>query len=133
MSKDKNNKGVAAAAAVGAVAGVVTGILFAPKSGKETRKDIKDAAVKARDKLVSESKKVQIELAKVIDKAEATMKDTSGKVSEKYTEVVASARAALDSLVAKTKTAKDGDDPDFKEAMAKAKEAQAALAKFIKK
>lgn len=40
---------------VGAVAGFVGGVLLAPKSGKETRKDIKDVAVKGKDRVVSEA------------------------------------------------------------------------------
>ena len=35
---------------IGAVVGAITVILFAPKSGKETRKDIKDYAAKMKDK-----------------------------------------------------------------------------------
>lgn len=50
-------------AAIGLVAGVVAGILTAPKSGKETRADIKhkaeelkDGAEKAVDKVTHEAK-----------------------------------------------------------------------------
>lgn len=35
---------------IGAVVGAVAGILLAPKSGKETRKDIASYAVKMKDK-----------------------------------------------------------------------------------
>ena len=38
--------------AVGAVAGAIAGILLAPKSGKETRDDIKAELVEIKDKLV---------------------------------------------------------------------------------
>lgn len=37
---------------VAAAAGFVAGILLAPKSGKETRADIKRASIKAKDKTV---------------------------------------------------------------------------------
>ena len=38
--------------AVGAVAGAIAGVLLAPKSGKETREDIKAELVEINDKLV---------------------------------------------------------------------------------
>jgi len=40
------------AAAIGAVAGIVAGVLVAPKSGKETRADIKRTAGELKDKAV---------------------------------------------------------------------------------
>lgn len=43
---------VAVGATFGAVVGFVTGVLVAPKSGKETRQDIKNVAVSAKDKTV---------------------------------------------------------------------------------
>lgn len=44
---------------VAAVTGFVAGVLVAPKSGKETRKDIKKAAESARDKVLEETDKVK--------------------------------------------------------------------------
>ena len=59
----------------GAAVGAIAGILTAPKSGKETRKDLKDAGDKAvkdakknGEKLLSKTKKSTKELG---DKAEA--------------------------------------------------------------
>ena len=46
-SQDKGVKKNVLAAALGALAGGIAGILFAPKSGKETRGDIKKAVEKA--------------------------------------------------------------------------------------
>jgi gas vesicle protein len=46
MSKGK----VALGAIIGAAAGVIAGILTAPKSGKETRADIKQKAAELKDK-----------------------------------------------------------------------------------
>lgn len=43
---------VAVGAVFGAVVGFVTGVLVAPKSGKETREDLKNAANSAKDKTV---------------------------------------------------------------------------------
>lgn len=53
MADDQKGSGaleVAVSFLVGAAAGFVLGILFAPASGKETRKKIKDQAVKTGEK-----------------------------------------------------------------------------------
>ncbi|TLG76665.1 YtxH domain-containing protein [Culicoidibacter larvae] len=57
MAKEKSNLGavltsVALGVVAGAVGGVVAGILLAPKSGKETVKDIKSKTFQIRDKAV---------------------------------------------------------------------------------
>jgi gas vesicle protein len=54
-------------ALLGAAAGFVAGILTAPKSGKETREDIKDTAVKAKNTAVE---KANVAKKKAGDKAE---------------------------------------------------------------
>lgn len=48
MSKSK----FAIGALIGAAAGIIAGILTAPKSGKETRADIKEKAVDLKDEAV---------------------------------------------------------------------------------
>lgn len=47
--KMKTAKDVATGAAIGTALGAVTGLLFAPKSGKETRKDIADKSKEVAD------------------------------------------------------------------------------------
>lgn len=59
-------------AAIGAVAGAVAGLLFAPQSGKETRKMIgekaKDVAEKGKELATKEGKEVKELAEKTIDK-----------------------------------------------------------------
>ena len=62
-------KKVALGAAITAVAGYVAGILTAPKSGKETRGDIKDKAIETYNAAEKELKKLHTELTDVIDEA----------------------------------------------------------------
>lgn len=79
---------------VGAVAGFAAGLLTAPKSGKETRKDLKDAGAKAKDTAVTEAAKLKktvtadVEVAKeVVDRKAQQFKtsaeDVIGDVGEK--------------------------------------------------
>ena len=132
---DDKNKGFAAGAAIGAVIGVLTGILFAPKSGKETRKDIKDTAVKVATKLEEEAKKLQIELTELIDVAEAKVKEAGKSVSDKTHELIAQAKHTRDSLTVLAQSVKNGeaDDKDLNKAIKKANEAKEALTAYLKK
>lgn len=58
---------------IGAAAGVVAGILTAPKSGKETRADIKNKAMELKD-----------EAADQADKAKTKLDETVGSVKNKF-------------------------------------------------
>ncbi len=70
------SKGKAAAGVVfGAIAGFVTGILIAPKSGKETRQDIKDVATKTKDTAAEKAGEVK-------DLAEKKARQVKGKAEE---------------------------------------------------
>jgi gas vesicle protein len=68
----KTMKGVGVGLAVGALAGAVAGILFAPKSGKETRADIANYLEEMKDKIAAE-----------LDKAGDFTKDTYKAAVEK--------------------------------------------------
>ncbi|MCL5410783.1 MAG: YtxH domain-containing protein [Patescibacteria group bacterium] len=63
-------------AALGALAGIAAGILFAPRSGKETRKMVGD---KAKEYKKEGTKFV----AKEADAAKSAVKDTIEKISNK--------------------------------------------------
>ncbi len=77
MSKETDSfiKGLA----VGAIAGAVAGILFAPKSGKETRKDIQNLAENIKDKAVD----VYSEAREKVEKKAKSLKALGKKVDEK--------------------------------------------------
>lgn len=56
-------------AVVGTMIGSVTGILFAPKSGKETRKDISDTAIKTGKHLKQKGNELKEVVSKKYDEA----------------------------------------------------------------
>lgn len=72
---------------VGAALGALGGILFAPKSGKETRKDIADAAVKAKKTAEEKLKVAYKELGEIAEKAKAEAADLKGKAKTEYEKV----------------------------------------------
>ena len=76
MSKAK----VALGAAFGAVAGFITGVLVAPKSGKEARQDIHDAALRSKDTIVEKAEEAK-------DFAEVKAKQAKEKADEVIGEV----------------------------------------------
>ena len=117
----RERKGLAIGAAIGAVFGVIGGILFAPKSGKETRADIKNAAVSAAGKVHEEA-----------DELLAKAKDLRGKASseaKKYVNEVKHHAGNLKEVVMSFKAGK-ASDKDLDNAIKKAKDAQAALKTF---
>ncbi len=77
MSKETNSflKGLA----FGAIAGAVAGILFAPKSGAETRKDIQDLAGNLKDKAVD----MYSEARTKVEKKVKSLKALGEKIDEK--------------------------------------------------
>ncbi|MBL4932197.1 YtxH domain-containing protein [Clostridium paridis] len=92
--KIETAKKVTLGAAAGVTAGVVGGILLAPKSGKETRNDIKEGYSKANENI-----KLKVEEAKnlAMDKKETTVsniKEAKSKISsyleEKKNKITAS-------------------------------------------
>lgn len=84
-----SNKKWALGAILAAIGGYVTGILTAPKSGKETRQDIKDEAVKLKVEAEKKLKELHTELDNVI-----------GEGHKKAGELKSNAKAALSSAEA---------------------------------
>ena len=70
----------------GAVAGFTAGVLSAPKAGKETRKDLKNAAHHAKDVVVDEATKVRETTGKaaadIKRRAESTAHEVAHKASD---------------------------------------------------
>lgn len=132
---EKNTKRFAIGAAIAAGAGYLAGILTAPKSGKETRKDVKDAAVKAKLDAEKELKKLHSEVSAQIDKAKKVALDFTSEH-----------KADLDKLVAKAVTAKEkakqmltalhdgaAEDKDLKSAIKDANDAIDHLKNYLSK
>ncbi len=70
-------------ATIGAIAGFVTGILTAPKSGKETRQDIKDASVKAKDVAVEKAGQAKDATVRTVNAWKDKAGEVAGDVGEK--------------------------------------------------
>ena len=106
MAKGK----IALGAMIGAVAGFVTGILIAPKSGKETRQDIKKGAIKAKDVSLEKAGEVKDKAVHVATDVSGKAKNVAGDVEAKAKELKGRVEQAVDGaqkgFAKKPKTAK---------------------------
>ena len=67
-------------ALIGAAAGLVAGILTAPKSGKETRNDIKKQAVKIKGEAVREAEIISEKADEIVDEAKVVAENVAYEV-----------------------------------------------------
>jgi gas vesicle protein len=126
---------VAIGAALAAAAGYVTGILTAPKSGKETRDELKNTATRKKTEAEKELKKLHTELTDLIH-------DVKDKGSDMGTKTSKDMHAFLDKAVVAKEKARDllsalhegdAEDKELQQAIADANKAIDHLRKFVKK
>lgn len=131
----KQTKRYAVGALIAAVTGYVAGILTAPKSGKETREDVKKVANKALRESEKALKKVHSELKTLISKAEARLKKLSGKAQSQLKLKLDVAKNAKDKARQILTALHEGDSEsaDLKAALKEAKIARDHLKDFLKK
>jgi gas vesicle protein len=78
--------------ALGALAGTVLGLLFAPKSGKELREEIKEKSGEYYDKAKEKAGEAYVAGKDVADKAKDKLTDAADKVKRAVETGVQSAR-----------------------------------------
>ena len=132
--KDGTKK-IAVGAAIAAAAGYVAGILTAPKSGKETRKDIKDTAIKAKHEAEKKLKELHSELDKLLNEAKNGAKKLKKGTAEEFATVVTKAQFAKQKAREVLSAIHEGDasDGDLQDALNEVKQAIDHLKTYIKK
>lgn len=130
----KSAKKWALGAAVAAVAGYVAGILTAPKSGKDTRQDIKTGAVKVKTEAEKKLKEAHSELDKLLGQAKVKGDMLSGKAKSEFTDIVSKAKNAKEKVRDLLSSLHDGgaEEPELKQALKDARDALKHLEKFVK-
>ena len=68
--------------AVGSIVGATLGLLFAPKSGKETREDIANKSSETKDKLVEKTKATKATISKKVSEGKKDVSTAKEKISE---------------------------------------------------
>lgn len=120
---------------VAAAAGYVAGVLTAPKSGKETRGDIKAAAKQSRVEAEKELKRVQDELEKVMKEAKTRGAKLSAKAQKELSELVEKAKNSKEKTreVVSAIHKGDAEDHDLKQAIKNANSSIDHLREYLKK
>ncbi len=130
----KNGKRLAIGTLVAAAAGYVAGILTAPKAGKETRKDIKDTAVRTKTAAEKKLKEVHSELSELIDEGTSKAKSLKTSANDELQKALKTAGAAKDKARVLLSALHDGDakDKDLKKALDEGSKAVAHLKTYLK-
>lgn len=136
MADKDNNLGtkIAVGAVLAAAVGYVAGVLTAPKSGRETRRDITDAALKTKTSAEKELKKLHSELTAKLSEARAEAKKLKGTAKAEADKAIKAAADAKQKAREILSALHDGDadDPELKKAITQAKRAAKNLAKYLK-
>lgn len=131
----KKSKNFALGATLAAGIGYLVGILTAPKSGKETRKDIAKSASKAKTEGEKQLKKLHSETNELLEKANKKAKTAKGKADKELAKAIKKAEKAKQKarLLLSALHEGDADDPNLKAVLIEIKLAKKNLAKFLKK
>lgn len=95
---------------IGAVAGAVAALLTAPKSGKETREDLKKKADEVRGSAERKLKDAHKELNKLADEAKVKAKDLKGKAKDEMDGYGKKAEELRERVKGAITSIKSGDD-----------------------
>ncbi len=134
MSKDSTKK-IAIGALIAGAAGYIAGILTAPKSGKETRQDVKNAAIKAKTEAEKKLKKLHGELNILIEKAKKGAHKFKHFADRDYEKAMAAATKAREKAKEMLTALHEGEAEykDLQKAIDDATQAIEHLKKFAQK
>lgn len=136
MGKAKNTaKNVAIGAAIAGAVGYVAGILTAPKSGKETRKDIKDKAVVAKREAEKRLKQLYGQLDDLLKQGKELSSKLSDTAKKDWDKLAETAVASRDKVRAVLTSIHEGgtDDKDLQKAIQDATSAVNNLKTYLAK
>ncbi len=131
----KTAKKFALGAIIAGTIGYIAGILTAPKSGQETRKDIKNEVTRRLSEAEKELKTLLVDLNNVIDEAKNLAERFTGSARKELDELVSVAKETKEKARKVLSSVHEGDAED-KDLNAAIKEANAAidhLKDFLKK
>lgn len=132
---NKSTKRWAFGAFFAAIAGYVAGILTAPKSGKETREDIKVAAEKGISEAEKQLKKLHTQLASLMNEAKDKATTLQGAAQKELQVVISKTNAAKEKARMLLSASHEGkaDDKDLQKAIDEANKAIEHLRTYLKK
>jgi len=130
-----SKKKLAIGTLIAGAAGYVAGILTAPKSGKETREDIKDKAGDIKEGAQAQLENLQGELNDLLNKAKTKSVALGSKARGEYNEAVVNAKDAKDKMghLIRAVRAGEAEDPQLARALKQAQLAKKNLGKYFKR
>ncbi len=134
MSSNGGKK-LAVGALIGAAAGFITGVLTAPKSGKETRDDIKNTANKVKRDAEKQLKQLYADLNDLVTKVSANLKQKGTTAQAEISTAIDGAKQSQQKVKEIISAIKNGEtsEPELKKAIKDAEKSKKHLAKYLKK
>jgi gas vesicle protein len=134
MGKNKG-RNLALGTVLVALAGYVAGILTAPKSGKETRKDIQKKAAQAKSEAEKKLKVLHSELDDLIGTGKKKIKDARSTAKSELNDALNKAQIAKEKAREMLSAIHEGgaDDKDLQKAINEVNSAIDHLKKFVSK
>lgn len=128
-------KKIAIGAAIAGAAGYMAGLLTAPKSGRETRDDLKKAANQGVSEAEKQLKNLHTDLGKAVDEAKTRGEELGGKAQKELRELADKAKDNKEKVREVLSAIHEGDanDKDLKSALVDAKHALDHLKDYLKK
>lgn len=125
---------IAIGSAIAGLAGYLTGVLTAPKSGHQTRKELAEKAEGAKDDAEEQLNDLNDELKDLIKSTKRKTIALSSTARAEFNESVVKAKDAQNKAAQVLKAAKAGEasDPDLNKAVKQARQAAKNLGKFLK-
>jgi gas vesicle protein len=132
--RQNTGKKMALSALIAGAAGYVGGILTAPKSGRETRKQLANDAEGIKENTEVQLQKVNDDLKELLKEAKTRTLALSSQAKEEFNEALLRAKDAQNKTSSTLKALKAGqaDDPELNRAVKQARQAAKNLGKFFK-
>jgi gas vesicle protein len=105
-----HNNNLFAATLIAGVAGAALGILFAPKSGKETRTNIKTAAMKAQEKTAHGVESGMEHAKDTRDKLASYIRHTQKDAAEEIDKISKKAKSEIDKIRREQQESRKSED-----------------------
>ncbi len=131
----KRSRNIAVSTLLIGLAGYVAGLLTAPKSGKETRKDIQRKAAKAKLEAEKKLKSLHSELNDLITTGRSKVGSAKSKVKLEFTDALDKAQLAREKAreILSAVHEGDADDKDLHKAIKEVNNAIEHLKKYVGK
>lgn len=134
-NNNDNGKKFFVGALIAGAAGYLAGILTAPKSGKETRQDIKDNASQMRQDVLNKASELRAEADEAVSKAKDKASEITGSAKLEIEEAVARVKKESQKVKELATALKAGkaEDPNLSSAISDLNDAITSLKKYLNK